>query len=293
MDVDVLVQATASFCCTPPFVFRDDDPTEADLSALARRKFYVVKKGASGGEGVYSHWDLAEPQISGISGALHESCNTADQARQIWAKYCHQRHAHSTPEPQLTRVSAPRVSAPRVSTRMSVASPPAYSPTTPPASPQLATTTPSRRRPQPTPRQFFRVPGSPRVLLGADEAEAEWTSTGGTGCLLVVNTLADVEDDDEVVSSETRRFYRVFGSPRVQRSRAESWPAMCQRRPCHLTGAGRLAQASIRICCKWEKYPAHAARTSSGAIGAMSGQGAGGLGSAITWRGLVDEDGAL
>jgi hypothetical protein len=63
--MDDLVRATADirlgfhccdFCCEPQFFFWNGDPAEATVSALAQRKFYVVKKGTPGSEGIYSGW---------------------------------------------------------------------------------------------------------------------------------------------------------------------------------------------------------------------------------------------
>ncbi|KAJ7703345.1 hypothetical protein B0H14DRAFT_2647888 [Mycena olivaceomarginata] len=221
-----LVRATANlrlgfhccdFCCLPRFFFKPGDPSEAELSALSKRKFYVVKKGAPGTEAIYSHWDLAQPHVTRISNALHESCATAEEARQIWARYCHNNHTHP----------------PALATTGTI-SPPPYTPVTPPRSPQASAATSrmpradSRRYAVPptshvpaTPPQvrFYRVSGSPRVLIHAAAAEAELRDSGGTASLLVGTSLADVEDDDEVSVGDTPHFYRVFGSPRVQSSR--------------------------------------------------------------------------
>jgi hypothetical protein len=63
--MDDLVRATANIrltfhccdsCCEPRFFFQNGDPTEETISALVRRKFYVLKKGAHGSEGIYSGW---------------------------------------------------------------------------------------------------------------------------------------------------------------------------------------------------------------------------------------------
>ncbi|KAJ7803370.1 hypothetical protein B0H14DRAFT_2613388 [Mycena olivaceomarginata] len=221
-----LVRATANlrlgfhccdFCCLPRFFFKPGDPSEAELSALSKHKFYVVKKGAPGTEAIYSHWDLAQPHVTRISNALHESCATAEEARQIWARYCHNNHTHP----------------PALATTGTI-SPPPYTPVTPPRSPQASAATSrmpradSRRYAVPptshvpaTPPQvrFYRVSGSPRVLIHAAAAEAELRDSGGTASLLVGTSLADVEDDDEVSVGDTPHFYRVFGSPRVQSSR--------------------------------------------------------------------------
>jgi hypothetical protein len=65
MNVDDLVNATAALnlgahccdsCCRPTFFFLSNDPPEEVLSRSAKRKFYVVKKGAVGSEGIYTHW---------------------------------------------------------------------------------------------------------------------------------------------------------------------------------------------------------------------------------------------
>ncbi|KAJ7801517.1 hypothetical protein B0H14DRAFT_3489437 [Mycena olivaceomarginata] len=206
MDVDALAHAAARLslgfrccdnCCEPRFVFLPGDPPEAELSASSKHKFYVVKKGAPGREGIYSHWDLAQPQVHRIRGALHESCSTADVARRIWADYCHQHHVHTDAHPP---------------------APPAYSPVTPPSllravvtpssSSRLSVTptTPSRLRAPPAtpttpaPSKFYRVAGTPRVLICSADAERELRASGTT-------------------ASGTLHFYRVFGSPRVQHSR--------------------------------------------------------------------------
>ncbi|KAJ7808074.1 hypothetical protein B0H14DRAFT_3482699 [Mycena olivaceomarginata] len=69
MSVDALVNATASLslqyqccehCCKPAFFFLPDDPSEEMLSRSSRRKFYVVKKGSVGSEGIYTDWDVAK-----------------------------------------------------------------------------------------------------------------------------------------------------------------------------------------------------------------------------------------
>jgi hypothetical protein len=65
MNVEDLVGATAALtlgfsccdsCCRPPFFFLPDDPPEEVLSRSARHKFYVVKRGAVGSEGIYTDW---------------------------------------------------------------------------------------------------------------------------------------------------------------------------------------------------------------------------------------------
>ncbi|KAJ6511874.1 hypothetical protein C8R47DRAFT_1064587 [Mycena vitilis] len=198
-------------CCQPRFVFFDDDLSEAELSAAAKRKFYVVKKGRPGSEAIYSHWDLAKVHVLGISGALHQSCGTGDEARQIWADFCHNNHQH-----------APRSTPRRANTvrRPEAPPPPPYSPMTAP-SPRPAPVTPTSRRlstPSATLDRFYRVSGSPRVLIHAREAETELRSSLGA-TLLVEASLEAIEDDDEVVPVDTRHFYRVFGSSRVQSSR--------------------------------------------------------------------------
>ncbi|KAJ7869748.1 hypothetical protein B0H14DRAFT_3440492 [Mycena olivaceomarginata] len=63
MNIEDLVGATAALtlgfsccdsCCRPPFFFLPDDPPEEVLSRSARRKFYVVKRGVVGSEGIYT-----------------------------------------------------------------------------------------------------------------------------------------------------------------------------------------------------------------------------------------------
>ena len=65
MSVDALVHATASLtlgfhccdnCCKPTFFFLADDPDEEIISRSSKRKFYVVKKGSVGSEGIYTDW---------------------------------------------------------------------------------------------------------------------------------------------------------------------------------------------------------------------------------------------
>ncbi|KAF8145476.1 hypothetical protein K438DRAFT_1991766 [Mycena galopus ATCC 62051] len=255
MDLDGLVIATAGlqlgfrcceYCCSPRYVSLPGDPPEETLSALAKRKFYVIKKGAPNGEGIYSDWGLAQPHIIGISGALHESCKTADDARRIWAGYCHAHHTHPPPHPPphgrapppYTPVMAPSSSC--LVTTQRTGSRPAHSvpttptcrraqlssPVAPPATTPVAATTPDR---------FYRVAGSPHVrdsirfayLITPNsvrftfraDAEAELNGSGEDASLLVGNSLAEVEDSDKVTPADTPHFYRVFGSPCVQRSR--------------------------------------------------------------------------
>ncbi|KAJ7631948.1 hypothetical protein DFH06DRAFT_1337472 [Mycena polygramma] len=227
MSVDDLSRATASLninsrssLCEPRFILLPRDPSVAVLSSLANRKFYVVKKGAPGSEAIYSHWDLAKVHVLGVSGAEHESCSTEDRARAIWAEYCQANHHHPPPRPP------PRSPSGLVTQGRP---PPPYSPMTPPSSPRVRlpdhtpTRTPTRSRPTPapeprTPEKFYRVTGSPRVLINAADAEAELRASANTG-LLVGASLSDVEDDDEVTPVGAVHFYRVFGSHRVLNSR--------------------------------------------------------------------------
>ncbi|KAJ7771166.1 hypothetical protein B0H14DRAFT_2632499 [Mycena olivaceomarginata] len=230
MSVDALVHATASLtlefsccneCCKPTFFFLADDPTEEIISRSSKHKFYVVKKGSVGSEGIYSHWDVAKTKVLGISGALHESSPTADGARAIWARHCHRFHMHRSPQP----ASAP--APPPYQSRANAPSPPRS-----PSTPTRAATSPLRSPAFPRtpsaltiPGRFYRVSGSPRVLINQNQAEAELLSAQGS-TLLVGNSLREVEDDndDEVIQAGGARFYRVFGSPRVGTSRTfQEW----------------------------------------------------------------------
>ncbi|KAJ6493937.1 hypothetical protein C8R47DRAFT_1213619 [Mycena vitilis] len=234
MDDD-LVRAAASLtlgfrccdrCCQPRFFFLPGDLEEEVLSRMSKRKFYIVNRGTPRKEGIYSHWDLAKVYVLGVSGAVHESCRTGDGARQIWARFCHNNHTHSTE----TTVRRPPPSTPA----SSPAPPPPYRQHAPPTLPvvpspttrtshwlQSSVTPRAPLSPPATPRpdKYYRVSGSPRVLIRAEDAEAELRATQN-GSLLVGASLEDVEDDDEVTAVDTTRFYRVFGSPRVQRSRS-------------------------------------------------------------------------
>ncbi|KAJ7670792.1 hypothetical protein DFH06DRAFT_1320715 [Mycena polygramma] len=211
-------------CCKPRFVFRHGDPSEAELSAASKHKFYIVKKGAPNSEAIYTHWDSAKIHVLGISGALHESCPTADGAREIWARYCHENHHHHVPPPPPQPSSSSRP--PRAATAVPRTAPPPYSPMTPPSSPRARQpATPTRPRPnvaatpeRPTPARFYRVSGSPRVLINSRDAERELRAARN-GSLLVGDSLSDVEDDDEPSVVGAVRFYRVFGSTRVQSNR--------------------------------------------------------------------------
>jgi hypothetical protein len=180
--------------------------------------------------------DVAKTKVNRISNAAHEASKTADGARAIWAQHCHRFHTHSP--------------------SLAAARPPPYQPRAPAPSSGLPPSTPtsrSRRRPPSTPtvpqspgvanpstptmpRRFYRVSGSPRVLVDRQvfyrmikfhfvltccrrrDAEAELLSAAGS-TLLVGNSLEDVEDDDEVTLVGGARFYRVFGSSRVHTSR--------------------------------------------------------------------------
>ncbi|KAJ7912875.1 hypothetical protein B0H13DRAFT_2326931 [Mycena leptocephala] len=231
MDVDDLVNATASIhlvfhccnsCCKPTFFYLPDDPSEDVLSASSKRKFYVVKKGAPNGEGIYSHWDLARVQVEGMSSAEHKSCATADLAWEMWAAYCHEHHPHSSD----CRLAG---SGPHPAPACPPPTPAAQPGPTTPASRPAARSTGRRARPPyqptadsaaatpPTTTKFYRVSGSPRVLIHVGAAEAE-LRTSGASSLLVGRSLQEVEDDDEVTWGDTQYFYRVFGSPRVLNS---------------------------------------------------------------------------
>ncbi|KAJ7792514.1 hypothetical protein B0H14DRAFT_2623834 [Mycena olivaceomarginata] len=213
-------------CCKPTFFFLPNDPSEEEISRAAKRKFYVVKRGTVGSEGVYTDWtnasrDIAKTKVHRVAGAAHESSKTADDARAIWARYCHRHHTHSpamqsparpppyTPRahatsPSTTRAGGHTRATPVVSRMASTAMRPMSSiPSTP--------VTPS------TPRRFYRVSGSPRVLISRVDAEAELRSTGATS-LSVGSTLADMEDDS-ALSPAGPTFYRVLGSARVGTSR--------------------------------------------------------------------------
>jgi hypothetical protein len=141
MSVNALVHATASLslqyqccdhCCKPIFFFCPDDRSEEILSRSSRHKFYVVKKGSVGSEGIYTEWyvsmldyvhatdaencrDVAKTKVNRISGALHEASKTADSARTIWVRYCHRFHTHAPspaaavarPPPYEARTPAP------------------------------------------------------------------------------------------------------------------------------------------------------------------------------------------
>ncbi|KAJ7866590.1 hypothetical protein B0H14DRAFT_3442307 [Mycena olivaceomarginata] len=191
-------------CCEPRFFFRNGDPTEETISALARRKFYVVKKGTHGSEGIYSGWDMAQPKVSGISDALYISCRTANEARQIWAQYCHDNHPQCRP--------------------------PTYTPATPPRSPPPASnncafaagTVPSDSRNSspscsPSSSNGSHTTDPLRVLPCGGEsaaaAEIEFREAGETASLLIGQSLSEVEDDDDDTPS---------GSPRVRNNRDDA-----------------------------------------------------------------------
>ncbi|KAJ6550935.1 hypothetical protein B0H10DRAFT_2242455 [Mycena sp. CBHHK59/15] len=200
MSVDDLVTATGALhldsfccneCCEPCFVSYANDPPPEVLSLMSKRKFYIVKRGALGGEAIYAHWDLAKVQVLGVSNVLHESCGSWDGARAIWAAYCHREHIHPdlAPLPPILAVAPP----PYAAHAIVVSTPPASPPT--------------------TPRKFYRISGTPRVLIHRGDAEAELRLTPSSN-LLIGGSLEDVEDEDD-----TPVFYRVFGSPRVQTNR--------------------------------------------------------------------------
>jgi hypothetical protein len=74
MSVDALVDAvslTLEFhccneCCKPTFSFLADDPTEETISRSSKRKFYVVKKGSVGSEGIYTDWCVSILDVSNV-----------------------------------------------------------------------------------------------------------------------------------------------------------------------------------------------------------------------------------
>ncbi|KAJ7754135.1 hypothetical protein B0H14DRAFT_3512638 [Mycena olivaceomarginata] len=270
MDVDDLANATAALnlgahccdsCCRPTFFFLANDPPEEVLSRSAKRKFYVVNKGAVGSEGIYTHWDVARTKVEGISDAVHESSKTANGACAIWADYCHRFHEHSAPQPSTVAplrlpiapartnatprrrvVDAPRAFGYAANALKSAVRP---SPTvyavqahaiTVHAAHTLATT--RLKRHGASPHKFYRVCGSPRVLIVREDAEAELRAGLGT-TLLVGGSLEAVEGDDEVtLVGGGPMFYRVFGSPRVATNRDSALAELVA------TGAGGLLVGS-------------------------------------------------
>ncbi|KAJ7093349.1 hypothetical protein B0H15DRAFT_947485 [Mycena belliarum] len=181
-------------CCKPRFFVLPGDPPLQVLSSSAKRKFYVVSRGASGSEGIYSHWSIAGPQVTGVSTAIHKSCRTVDEGLEIWAAHCHKFHSHGDTLNIPNTVGVQQVSI----------APPAYSPLTPAPPPLPAS-------PVQAPRRFYRIPGSPRVLV---DRQGKCRAS-----------LADVEDDGNDSSTTAfspSKLYRVFGSRRVQTNRGEA-----------------------------------------------------------------------
>ncbi|KAJ7312911.1 hypothetical protein DFH08DRAFT_973124 [Mycena albidolilacea] len=230
MSVDALVNATASLslqyqccdhCCKPTFFFLPDDPSEEVLSRHSKCKFYVVKRGSVGSEGIYTDWDVAKTKVNRISNAAHEASKTADGARAIWAQHCHRFHTHS---PSLAAARPPPIAAKH--TYVEIKTPPTIN----------AHSAPITRS-----RKSLHANNAPKILPRvrepARDAEAELLSAAGS-TLLVGNSLEDVEDDDEVTLVGGARFYRVFGSSRVHTSRDTVVPELG-------TSAGLLVGRSL------------------------------------------------
>ncbi|KAJ7795425.1 hypothetical protein B0H14DRAFT_2620963 [Mycena olivaceomarginata] len=210
MSVDALVHATVSLnlefrccdeCCKPTFFFLADDPDKEIISRNSKRKFYVVKKGSVGSEGIYTdcgrcschlgaalpsfpHAPLSPTRVHGCPAAVPAHCSFAastDYTVTIEAPPTINAHMLSNFTHAITRTST----------------------------------------------NAFRADNSRKALSRVREpacpdqsAEAELLSAQGS-TLLVGNSLQEVEDDDndEVIQAGGGRFYRVFGSPRVGTSR--------------------------------------------------------------------------
>ncbi|KAJ7720605.1 hypothetical protein B0H14DRAFT_3520902 [Mycena olivaceomarginata] len=196
MSVDALVHATASLslqyqccdhCCKPIFFFLLDDPSEEMLSRSSRCKFYVVKKGSVGSEGIYTDWCVS--MLDYIHATDAENCRDVAKTKNpcaIATIATTANHALTTP---------PTINAHTGSGRIFNA---------------------------PITRKPFHTDNGPKILSHvrkpARQAEAELLSAAGA-TLLIGNSLQDVEDDDEVTLVGRATFYRVFGSPRVHTSR--------------------------------------------------------------------------
>ncbi|KAJ7846843.1 hypothetical protein B0H14DRAFT_3454116 [Mycena olivaceomarginata] len=87
-----------------------------------------------------------------------------------------------------------------------------------PAAPRRLASTTAPASPTPhAPIKFYRVARSPRVLISTATAEMEFREAGKMASLLIGESLAEVEDDDNDPSA-TPHFYRVLGSPCVRSS---------------------------------------------------------------------------
>ncbi|KAJ7096585.1 hypothetical protein B0H15DRAFT_946059 [Mycena belliarum] len=216
-SVDALVAATSSLSlstnCVPRLFLLPDDPPVEELLRVPKHKFYIITRGkSSDAEGIYSSWTLASPRILGVSNVQHESCANLKLALKIWAAYCRQWHDHPIQvlAPPSYNSPAPSLACP----------PPGSGLASPPSSPVAC----PAQTPPSTPRKYYRIPGSPRVLVDRKEAERELRKARATS-LLLGSTLADIEDDDDGPATPTStpstpsKFYRVFGSRRIQTDR--------------------------------------------------------------------------
>jgi hypothetical protein len=115
--------------------------------------------------------DVAKTKVLGISGALHESSPTADGAHAIWARHCHRFHMHRSPQPASApapppyqpRANAPSPRVPTTPTRSTPRSP--STPTRAATSPLRSPAFPRTPSALTIPGRFYRVSGSPRVLI--------------------------------------------------------------------------------------------------------------------------------
>ncbi|KAJ7825746.1 hypothetical protein B0H14DRAFT_2596339 [Mycena olivaceomarginata] len=281
MDVDDLVNATAALnlgahccdsCCRPTFFFLSNDPPEEVLSWSAKRKFYVVNKGAVGSEGIYTHQDVARTKVEGISDTVHESSKTANGATPPPQPLDGRAPPPYEPIPGAARQSQSRLHAPTQphgsassmrpapSATQPTLSSPLFAPR-PPSTPCRLTQspstlhTPSQHAMGASPTSFISKRnhiwrGTAHTLADREDAEAELRAGLGT-TLLVSSSLEAVEGDDEVtLVGGGPMFYRVFGSPRVAMNRDSALAELVA------TGAGGLlvgsSLAAVDDSYNWE-----------------------------------------
>ncbi|KAF5325575.1 hypothetical protein D9758_018236 [Tetrapyrgos nigripes] len=156
LDMEINSYQTSRPTCTPQLFGHRTKETEEGKQPLKRAKFYNVYTGD--GAGTYRDWSEAGARTNKVSGALHQSFQSWEEALEAWKQYCLSHHDHpsdmqdgtvyipvqSTPQPR-------SVSPPRHSVRaQSIAPQHVPAPSTPT---QLAGT--STRRVAESPQELF------------------------------------------------------------------------------------------------------------------------------------------
>ncbi|KAF5360165.1 hypothetical protein D9758_011384 [Tetrapyrgos nigripes] len=78
--------------CTPQLFGHRTRETEDGRQPLKRVKFYILYTG--GGAGMYRDWGEVSARTNKVSGALHRSFHSWEEAVEAWKQYCLSHHDH-------------------------------------------------------------------------------------------------------------------------------------------------------------------------------------------------------